>query len=182
MRLPVVAFALLGLMGVGSATADEGRGLYLGAGVGQFGLEIDDLEEVTTDTFDSDDTAFKVFGGWRFNPYIALELDYVDLGAPDDTLEDIRFDVDITAFAPYVIGTLPLGIFEIFAKIGYVFYDVEVSALDQSLDDSDEDLAYGAGVGVVLFEHLNARLEYEIIDISDVEDASAFWLTGAWRF
>jgi hypothetical protein len=47
---------------------------------------------------------------------------------------------------------------------------------------SDEDLVYGAGVGVVLFDHLNARLEYEIIDIADVDDANAVWLTGAWRF
>lgn len=182
MKSLVAAIALVGLMIVGSAMADEDRGLYLGVGVGQFGLEINDLEEITTDTFDADDTAFKVFGGWRFNPYIALELDCVDLGAPDDTLEDIRFDLDITAFAPYVIGTLPLGIFEVFAKIGDVFYDVEVSALGESLDDSDEDLAYGAEIGLVLFDRLNARLEYEVVDISDVEDASAFWLTGAWRF
>ena len=47
---------------------------------------------------------------------------------------------------------------------------------------SDEDLVYGAGFGLVLFDHLNVRLEYEIIDISDVDDANAAWLTGAWRF
>jgi hypothetical protein len=47
---------------------------------------------------------------------------------------------------------------------------------------SDEDLVYAAGVGLVLFDHFNARLEYEIVDVSDVEDASAIWLTGAWRF
>jgi hypothetical protein len=47
---------------------------------------------------------------------------------------------------------------------------------------SDEDLVYAAGVGLVLFDHFNARLEYEIADVSDVEDANAIWLTGAWRF
>jgi hypothetical protein len=50
------------------------------------------------------------------------------------------------------------------------------------VDDSDEDLVYGVGVGLTLFEHLHARLEYEIIDVSEVDDANAIWLSGAWRF
>ena len=91
--------------------------------------------------------------------------------------------MEISGFAPYLVGTLPLGIFELFAKVGYYFYDVEAEIGDVEADDvSDEDLVYGAGFGVVLFEHLNVRVEYEIIDISDVDDANAAWLTGAWRF
>lgn len=70
----------------GTAIAEEDRGFYLGAGVGQFNLEIDDFEGLTTDTFDADDTSLKIFGGWRFNPYIAAELAYIDFGAPDDTV------------------------------------------------------------------------------------------------
>jgi hypothetical protein len=32
------------------------------------------------------------------------------------------------------------------------------------------------------FAHLNARLEYERIDVSDTDTSDAFWLTGARRF
>jgi hypothetical protein len=49
-------------------------------------------------------------------------------------------------------------------------------------DSSDEDLVYGAGIGLTLFDHLHARLEYEIIDISDLDESNALWLSGAWRF
>jgi OmpA-OmpF porin, OOP family len=95
----------------------------------------------------------------------------------------------VDGFAPYVVGTIPLGIFELFGKVGYYFYDVdlEVNSDTSGLPDldsssSEEDLLYGGGVGVTLFEHLNVRLEYELIDSDVLDDADAIWLSGAWRF
>jgi len=187
----IAAIVMLSLaMAAAPAIADENQGLYLGAGVGLFNLEIDDFEDITSDTFDSDDTSLKIFGGWRFNPYFAAELAYIDFGGPEDTVDSGGVNVDVQAeiagFAPYLVGTLPLGIFELFAKVGYYFYDVDFTAsapgVSASDSISDEDLVYGAGLGLVLFDHLNARLEYEIVDVSDVQDAYAIWLTGAWRF
>ena len=106
--------------------ADENTGLYLGGGFGQFGLEFDNIDDAVEDfDFDDSDQAYKLFGGWRFSPYIAAELAYMDLGAPneafDDGVDEAEVDADIDGFAPYVVGTLPLGIFEIFAKVGYLF-------------------------------------------------------------
>lgn len=178
------AVALIGL-GVAPAFADNESGLYLGAGVGQFNVKIDDAEDLgqTVGSFDSDDTSFKVFAGWRFSNFIGVELDYIDLGAPEDTVDDVRIKAEINGVAPYLIGTLPLGPVELFAKAGYYFYDIKVNAESiGSRDDSSEDFVYGLGVGITLFEHLHARLEYEIIDVSEVDDANALWLSGAWRF
>jgi opacity protein-like surface antigen len=175
----LIAFSVL------PAFADNDSGLYIGAGVGQFNVKVDGIEDVgtTIDEFDSDDTTFKVFAGWRFNQFIGVELDYIDLGQPDDTINDVKVEAEINGFAPYLIGTIPLGPIELFAKVGYYFYDVKINADDfDVLDDSDEDLVYGGGLGLTLFGHLHARLEYEIIDISDVDDANALWLSGAWRF
>ena len=83
----------------------------------------------------------------------------------------------------------PLGFLELSAKLGYLFYDLDITAnIDDPTDpdfdssDSGEDLFYGVGVGVTLFERLHAKLEYEKIDLENVEDANAFWLTGQWRF
>jgi opacity protein-like surface antigen len=120
----------------------------------------------------------------------SAKLAYIDFGGPDDTLDaggiPVDLGVEVSGFAPYLVGTLPIGISELFAKVGYHFYYVEATASSQGLsasdDSSDEDLVYGAGLGVVLFDRLDARLEYEIIDVSDVEDAYAMWLTGARRF
>lgn len=172
----IIALAML-TTAAGAAYADEERGLYLGAGVGQFNVEIDALD------FDSDDTALRLFGGWRFNPNFALELAYMDLGAPEEDVAGVNVQAEVTGFAPYLVTTAPLGVLEFYAKLGYLFYDVELSAAGfGSADESGEDFVYAIGIGAVLLDHLNIRFEYETIDTSETDDATAYWLSGAWRF
>ena len=95
----------------------------------------------------------------------------------------------LKGFAPYVIGTLPLGPVELFAKIGYYFYDVDLRididdplAPDFDSSKSTQDLLYGGGIGATVFQHLNVRLEYERIRSDVIDDADALWLSGSWRF
>ncbi len=166
------------------AYADNEQGFYAGAGVGEYNVTVDDIDDVgpIVGDFDSDDTSYKFFGGYRFNPYFAVELAYINLGEPEDIVEGFPIHTKADGLAPYVVGTLPLGIFEVFAKLGYLFYDVDVDLDDVQVSDSGEDLVYGAGVGVNLFEHLNVRLEYEEIDIENTDDSNALWLSAAWRF
>lgn len=181
-----LALAALLLLGATAARAD---GLYLGAGVGQFDFEVDSLSDIGDLDFEGDDTSLKAFAGWRFNKFLAVELAYVDFGTPSDSIQGVDVDVDLTGFAPYVVATLPLPLLpiEFFAKVGYYFYDVEATVRDATagtvrVDDSDEDLVYGAGIGLSLFDKIAIRLEYEQVDLSDVDTAEAIWLTGAFRF
>lgn len=185
MKRSATAAAILIALSTTPAYAETESGFYLGAGAGRFNVEIDDVEDVTdtVGSFDADDTTFKAFAGWRFSPYIAVELDYLDLGNPEDTIDDQRVNADINGFAPYLVGTLPVGPVELFAKAGYLFYDVKVDVEDLDVvDDSNEDFVYGGGIGLTLFEHLHTRLEYEVIDIGEFDDANALWLSAAWRF
>ena len=180
-----VATAILLALAAAPAVADNESGLYAGAGFGRFNVEIDDVGDVpdTIGSFDADDTTFKAFAGWRFNPYLGVELDYIDLGNPEDRIDGRRVGADVNGFAPYLVGTLPVGPVELFAKAGYLFYDVKVDVDDLDIeDDSNEDFVYGGGIGVTMFEHLHARLEYEVIDIGEVDDANALWVSAAWRF
>src|SRR4029450_162086 len=82
----LAALVALGAAGTVAAQEDENpSGPYVGAGYGDFTVKLDSLEgggDVLED-LDSGDSAFKVFFGWRFNPYFSLEADYVDLGAPN---------------------------------------------------------------------------------------------------
>lgn len=191
-----VAVALALSAGTASAqTEDNDSGFYLGAGVGQFNVKIDDIDDTdeAVQSLDDSDRSWKGFIGWRFNKYIAVEAAWIDFGeATDDfsssgTSGDYR--VRVSGIAPYVIGTIPLGPVELFGKAGYYFYDVDASTdLDQPLSpsfnskSSEQDFVYGAGVGVTFLQHLNVRLEYERIDSDVIDDADALWLSGAWRF
>jgi hypothetical protein len=172
------------------------RGFYVGAGVGQFNVKIDDIDDTdeALQKLDDDDAAWKIFAGYRFNPYISLEAAYIDFGRPKDHFNSSGssgdYEAKLSGFAPYLVGTLPLGPVELFAKVGYYYYDVDLRVdLDDVGSDnvfrskkSDEDLLYGFGVGATFFQHLNARLEYEKIDSDVIDDADAIWVSAAWRF
>ena len=185
------ALALAALAAASAAQAqDNESGFYAGGGVGQFDVKIDNFDDVdeTIDRYDSDDTAWKAFAGWRANPWLAVELAYVNLGSPEDEiLPETELTLETDGFAPYVVGTLPIGDwFEVFAKAGYYWYSTDVrlstpvgSASD---DDSDSTFTWSAGVGLNIFEHVNVRLEYEQFDFDATDDAQALWLTGAYRF
>ena len=197
MKLGIAAATLFALSAATSAQAqdDNSRGFYVGGGWGQFNVQVDDFDD-TDDAIariDDDDHAWKLFAGYRFNQNFAIEAAYIDFGGPDDRFSasgssgDYR--VELNGLAPYLIGTLPIGPVELFGKVGYYFYDVDLRA---DLDDlggdvfqsnsSGEDLLYGFGVGMTFVERLNARLEYEKIDADEIADADAMWLSASWRF
>jgi OOP family OmpA-OmpF porin len=177
--------AILLLALAAPAFADNEKGLYVGAGLGQFNVKVDDVSDISgvVGGFDADDTSWKIFGGYRFNPFFALELDYIDFGGPNDTVNGTKVESKINGVAPYAIASIPVGIIDLFAKAGYLFYDVKVDVAGARVSsDSDQDFAYGAGVGITVFDHIHARLEYERIEISNADKTDAVWLSGAWRF
>jgi hypothetical protein len=177
---------------------DNDSGIYVGAGYGEFDTKIDNVEGVTDviGDIDTDDGAWKVFVGWRFNKFLSLEGDYIDLGNPrgnfDASGSDGDYNLELSGFGAYVIGTLPITIFELSAKVGYYFHDVELDVnLDNigggngnvlHTDDSGEALVYGVGAGVTLIEHINLLVEYELMDFDEVDDSNVLWVSAAWRF
>jgi OOP family OmpA-OmpF porin len=180
------------------AQDDNPSGPYVGGAYGQFNVTIDDLEGLSdaVGDLDTDDGAWKVFFGWRINPFISLEVDYIDLGNPrgnfDASGSDGQYKTELAGAAGYVIGTLPLGIFELSGKVGYYFHDVEIDVDFDNVgsgngdvfdsDESGEALVYGVGAGVTLIDRLNVKLEYELMELDRLDDAYTLWLSGAWRF
>jgi hypothetical protein len=197
MKVGIAAATLIALSGgmMSARAADNEQGFYIGGGVGQFNVQIDDIDDTDNaiQRLDDDDTAWKAFVGYRFNPFFSVEGAYIDFGGPSDKFSTSGSSGDyrakLSGFAPYVVGTFPLGPVELSARVGYYFYDVDLRVDADDLGGnvfrskhSDEDLLYGVSVGMTFFEHLNARLEYERIDSDVIDDADALWLSGAWRF
>jgi len=201
-RLIASTVALLLALGVAhsAAAADEANtsGFYIGAGIGQATVKIDNLEGVgdVLEDLDSDATAWKLVIGWRFNPFIALETDYIDLGAPDGNFDATgssgQYKVELAGFAANVTGTIPIGIFELSGKVGYYWHDADLRVDFDNIGPNNgnvfngssngEAVTYGVGAGVTFFGHLNTKVEYEYYDVEDIDSTYALWLTGAWRF
>ena len=79
---------------------------------------------------------------------------------------------------------MPLGFVELFARAGVIFYDLEVTTPNFSdrIDTSDNDVNYSVGVGFTFVHRFNLQLEYEKLNISELDDSDAYWLNGSWRF
>lgn len=174
-----------------SQTQEEVAGFYVGGGVGQFNAQIDDVDDVdgTVDEWDADDTAYKFFAGYRVNRFLGFELAYLNLGEPSgQVVPGVNADASVDGFAPYVVGTIPLGpYFEVYGRLGYFLYDATVGVEDNfdnrvEFDEESEALVWGGGIGANIGEKFNVRFEYERFDLENVDDADALWLTAGWRF
>jgi OmpA-OmpF porin, OOP family len=159
--------ALLGLFAGTTALAETQPGFYVGAGIGQATLEVDEIG------FDADDTAFKVFGGYNFNQNFAVELAYFDAGKPNQDIGVGNLEVALDGINVSAVGRVPLGdVFTLFGKLGYASYDGEITGRigGQPVsggDSSDEDLSYGIGGAFNIGPSFELRAEYEAFDVSD---------------
>jgi hypothetical protein len=168
------------------ADDDNGGGFYFGVGLGDFSTGVGDSSHVDAANLDfqSDESAQTIFAGWRFNRFVALQIDRIDFERTVDARNALSvFATEAEGFAPSFVGLLPLGPVELFARGGILWYDLEIARNDNSLaDSSDRDPIFGAGIGFTIAERLNLRAEYEVVEIDGLDDPGAVWLTAAWRF
>jgi len=79
MKKILIALATVGALASGNAMAQA----YVGANVGATRYSVDCAG---TTTCDKSDTGFKVYGGWKFMPNLAAELNYFDFGTSTATV------------------------------------------------------------------------------------------------
>ncbi len=184
MRQTVFAVLLAGFTGMASAYENFGPYVGLAAGRAQASVDFDSGTEVIP--FDADDTAWRVFAGYRFSPWFAFEVTYSDLGEFTDDLAADRLRIGYRGVTPWLVGTWPIGPIELVARAGYFINTTEfeiVNATERLTgSESNDSVTFGAGVGVMLGDHINVRLEYERMDLDEVDDSGAVWLSAAWRF
>src|SRR6185503_20062494 len=142
MRAVLVLFAA-SVLATAPALADDDDtdGLYFGVGLGDFSTCVDDLSDVAEANvdFQSDESARKMFAGWRFNRFMALQIDRVDFERSADARNALNvFATEAQGFAPSFVGLLPLGPVELFARGGILWYDLEIARNDISLADSSD--------------------------------------------
>lgn len=173
-----LALPVLSLWTLGAIAADNG--FYVGVSVGQAGVEVtDDLSGLD---LDDEDTGFKGIVGFRPLDFIGFELNYVDLGSPSTDFAGTSVEISSTGLDVFVVGFITLPVVDIFAKVGFIAWDAELaSPAFGTVSESGEDLAYGAGVQLK-FGSASVRAEYEIFDISDLEDANMISLGFTWTF
>ena len=182
----ILGAALILASGIAVAQDDNTDGFYLGGGFGDFQAQIDELDDIddAIEDFDTDESASKYFFGYRFNRFFGVQADLYDLGDSETTLLGQTISAETDAFGASVVGTLPIAFIELFARVGIISYDLEVTTRNFSdrIDSSDEDIVYSAGIGFTFVERFNLQLEYEVLEISEYDESDAWWLNASWRF
>jgi hypothetical protein len=157
-----VWLAGLATLAISGTAAAADNGFYLGASIGQSNVDID----TAAVRVDGDDTGFKAIAGFRPLDSLGVEVNYVDFGDVDDN----GYKAEGDALSAYVVGFLPLGPVDLFAKAGLVNSDTSIKgSVGETFKSDGTDFSYGAGVQFRLLS-LSARVEYEIYDVDDVDD------------
>ena len=172
-KISTSGLALIALaFGLVPLTAAADSGFYIGGAAGGATLESDiGLPEIP-EGLDEDDTAYKAFAGYNFDlPVVDLgiEAGYVDFGKPEINTNFGDFELNPTGINVWGIASLNAGPIDLYGKIGYLFWDLDASALGFSESIADgSDLGYGAGLALGL-GNFKIRAEYEVYDLDEVD-------------
>jgi len=145
-------------------------GIYIGAAAGQ--TETDDTQGLG-ESYDDQDTLYKLMLGVRPFDWFAVEASYFDLGVvslsqPAPTVAPFRLEQD--GFNVFAVFLLELNTIDLYAKGGLVRSsgDLTQNVGNGQASSVDRDIDFGFGVGAqVRFGKLATRIEYEELDISN---------------
>jgi opacity protein-like surface antigen len=193
MRLrSILLLASLSALACAAQAAEPG--FYVGAGIGNSGIEIDgndpNLGDIDDRDFDGDDTGYKLLAGFRVVDWFGVEASWNDFGTADDAAEvgnlPIETEFETDGFDLSAMGILPVGeSFDLFAKAGYFVWDLEGSANNggvvERVENDGEDFTYGAGAQWNPGS-FGVRAEYQIYDIEGLDDVWFLSLDALFRF
>lgn len=121
-------------------------GIYFGASAGQ--------AEILDTSPKQDDTATKVYAGYRILGPIAVEVSQINFGEYYSGLASISgTSLDAMLY-------LPAGLVNIFAKVGYFAWKVEYTG-GAFPEESGSSAKAGFGVEYNIFANIDFRLEWE---------------------
>jgi OOP family OmpA-OmpF porin len=188
---------LLAAIAVSSACSPalaQNTGFYAGAALGQAShreacADFDRLAGAGTfSCLNREDTAGKIFAGWRFLPYLAAELSVIDFGEAkaSGTVGGgaaVRATSSVTAAGISALGILPLGErFSAFGRLGLLQTRTRTQAQGAvTASDKHGETEMHVGIGA-LYQFTGAwgmRVEYERLNDTKID---LFSLGVQYRF
>jgi OOP family OmpA-OmpF porin len=139
--------ALVGAAAIAASTgglaqqSSAGGGLYFGADVGN------------ADFGSDDDTAFKLYAGYKFHPNVAVEGGWAQLYDKGGS--------EATSLEVVAVGMLPLAHqFSLLGKLGFASVDVDTPLGG----DTKTELTYGIGAQYDVTPKIGARVQWQRYD------------------
>ncbi len=166
---PLTGLLMLVLITIPGIAAANGHWLF-GAAIGTANID----ESIDGFRFDADSTSYRLYGGYQFNEYFALEAGYLDLGGFNERIQQggnivpVSADADGFTFAARAI--IPLGEkFSLHGMVGSFFWDGANQIAGVNDNVSDANMFFGAGVGYSLTKNISLRgdaARYELDNVN----------------
>ncbi|MEW5873498.1 MAG: outer membrane protein transport protein [Chloroflexota bacterium] len=145
-------------------------GWYAGLNVGQSNYR--DFAAASANTRSE---GWKVYGGYQFNKYLALEGGYVNLNDMTAATGALRTNIATDAWALGAVLSYPVSNkVSVMGKFGYAYMQGDTktkngAALTVHTSQDDYEPNYGVGVSYKVFDNLNLRAEWERFDRSNMD-------------
>jgi len=198
-RSALCLFVILVAASIPASASDTG--FYLGAGLGRSSIDFEKFYPEIGHDFDNtgsgyqtqDNSGYKVFGGYRFLKFLAVEAGYTNLGSPQawETVvqeHPERAEVSVKGWDAFAVGILPLGkVVDIFGKIGMMSWDTNITSVQDaeviySESTTGTDAAYGIGIGFWVGKNVTLRGESEWFKIGDYDTVSLYTINVTYTF
>jgi OOP family OmpA-OmpF porin len=168
-------------------------GFYLGAGIGRSSIDILEFYPSLGDSLDQENSAYKVYGGYRFLKFLAVEAGYTDLGSPQGMERNVpehpeRAEVSVNGLDAFVVGILPVSqVVDIYAKAGLMSWDTDITSIQDgevifSESTSGTDTAFGIGIGIWVGKNVTLRGEGEWFTIGDYSTVALYTFNVTYTF
>jgi hypothetical protein len=168
-------------IGLGASCAYAASGLYLGAGLGQSTIK----ENTPAGSLDANDTAYKVFVGYRFNiiPIIdlAVEGGYTDFGKPSQTINNTNVEFKLHGYNAAGLLIFPLGPFDLYGKVGMLSWSADANVAGTTSSRTGTDPFYGLGAAFYFWK-MGVRAEAEQYKIKDTDRVLLYSVSALFQF
>jgi OOP family OmpA-OmpF porin len=156
------------------AMAGNDMGPYIGADIGQGHV---DAHSGLGSSASGDATAWGIYGGYQFNPYVGAELGYRDFGSTN--LDNFGSSSKAHAVQGSVIGTLPVNdIFGVYGRLGLA--NVHFSSDDAGISSSKTTSVLGVGASFKVAPQVKIRAEYDYYPRINVDGFGDNAKLSAW--
>ncbi len=180
-NLSAAAAACVLLLPVSAFAAGTDPGFYFGGKGGA---------SSTDSVIDDSDNSLGIYGGYRINPYFAVEAEYTDFGKFDIRFRELEFDnprLGPRTWGARAIGFMPINeSFELLGSVGYHSFDLnprdDTGFRDVIGSGSSTDLFYGVGAQFNFSGRVSLRTQYQRYEFKDAGKINELSLGVHYRF
>ena len=178
MKKIAIAVVLLSAVVAPAVAAD----MYVGVRVGEAKTSIDN-NTFNNGTLDSTNpTGWGVFVGHDFNPNLAIEAEYLNLGE----IKGVGGGVKSTSFSVSGVGSFPINEqFSLFGKLGYAVITGKPGGSFTGSDKNNRAVTYGLGGQFNVTPAVGVRLGWDRYHFNDTElngNANLVSIGAVFRF